>query len=120
MFQSAAAGADGIESDTIADVDIESVLQSMHSRADLSWRVLGARAGTSHATLVAYAHGRVSPTADTVERVVHAAGFEVEPALVRRLADGATRGEELEHVLALAEQFPARHSPILLAPVFGR
>ena len=111
MFQSAAAGADGIESDTIADVDIESVLQSMHSRADLSWRVLGARAGTSHATLVAYAHGRVSPTADTVERVVHAAGFEVEPA---------TRGEELEHVLALAEQFPARHSPILLAPVFGR
>lgn len=101
-------------------VDVDALLGSLHLRSSMSWRALGRRAGTSHATLVAYARGRVSPTAHTVERVVHAGGFEVEPVLVRRLPDAARRGEELEQVLALAEQFPARHSPVLLAPVFGR
>ncbi|MCB0980921.1 MAG: hypothetical protein H6513_13005 [Acidimicrobiaceae bacterium] len=101
-------------------MDVDAILRSLHRRTAMSWRELGAQAGTSHATLLAYAHGRVSPTAATVERVVHAGGFELEPALVRRLPDAARRGRELEDVLALAEQFPARHAPVLLAPVFGR
>ncbi|MEZ5382835.1 MAG: hypothetical protein R2754_13710 [Microthrixaceae bacterium] len=33
---------------------------------------------------------------------------------------GGSRGAEVEEVLALAEQFPARHDTRLTYPVFGR
>lgn len=84
-------------------------------------RDLAGRAHTSHATISAYEAGRVAPTTDTFERVVRAAGFDVEPTLVRTLAvaDRAERGRELVEVLDLAAQFPARHHPTLRCPVFG-
>ncbi|MCE9622468.1 MAG: helix-turn-helix domain-containing protein [Actinomycetia bacterium] len=96
------------------------LLRSVRERAGFSLREFGRRAGTSHATLVAYGAGRVSPSMHTVERMVHAAGFELEPALVRSLPDRETRGRELLDVLELAEQFPARHRRNLAYPVFGR
>jgi transcriptional regulator with XRE-family HTH domain len=47
-----------------------------HAReaAGLSKADLAQRAGTSRPTLSAYEHGRVSPTLDTVERILAAAG----------------------------------------------
>lgn len=96
------------------------VLHGVRSRALLSLRQLAARAHTSHATLAAYEAGRVDPGAATVERVARAAGYELEAALVRSLPDHAERARELLDVLDLAEQFPARHSPTLHCPVFGR
>ena len=38
----------------------------------------------------------------------------------RRIYGDDDRGAELEAVLALAEEFPARHSPNPPGPVFGR
>jgi hypothetical protein len=52
--------------------------------------------------------------------LVHAAGFELEPVLVRTIIDRRTRARELLDVLELAEQFPARHRRKLAYPVFGQ
>lgn len=89
----------------------------------MSLRELARRAGTSHSAVSAYETGRRSPTAETVGRIVRAAGFALDVTLCRRIygdEHGGCRGEELEAVLLLAEQFPTRHSPELAAPVFGR
>ncbi len=93
-------------------------------RSGLGLRELARRAGTSHATLHAYERGRKEPRLDTLERIVAASGFELEmtlapggrPDLITRRA----KGHELEQVLALAGEYPARHHPTLRAPVFGR
>ena len=100
-------------------MNVEWLLRGARGRRTL--RELAGRANTSHATIAAYEAGRVAPTTDTLERVVRAAGFEVEPTLVRTLpvADRAERGQELIEVLELAAQFPARHQPTLRCPVFG-
>ena len=45
--------------------------------AGLSKTDLADRAGTSRPTLSAYEHGRVSPTLDTVERILAATGFRL-------------------------------------------
>lgn len=101
-------------------MSIIGVLRVTRQRAGLTLRTLAGRAGTSHATLSAYEHGRVSPTLDTMDRIVAAAGYRIEPALVPLVADAADRGRELEAVLDLAEQFPARHDRTSRMPVFGR
>lgn len=85
----------------------------------MSLRQLAARGHTSHATLSAYEAGRVVPGGDTLDRLVRAAGFDLEPCIVRSLPDLAQRGEELLDVLDLAEHFPARHAPTLRCPPFG-
>jgi transcriptional regulator with XRE-family HTH domain len=89
--------------------------------AGLSLRALAARAGTSHSTLAAYESGRKVPSVDTVQRIVEAAGFELDVALSARLpaVDLARRGEELLEVLDLAAQFPIRPAGTLTYPRFG-
>lgn len=96
------------------------MLGGVRRKASWSLRRLGTAAHTSHATLIAYEHGRVDPAVGTLERIVRSAGYELEPSLVRSLPDVATRGQELMEVLDLAEQFPARHSATLACPPFGR
>ena len=89
-------------------------------RSRLTLRALAARAGTSHSTLSAYETGATAPTAATLDRIVAAAGFAIEPTLVRRI-DGdelGDRGDELSAVLDLASEFPARHHPHLRMPRF--
>jgi transcriptional regulator with XRE-family HTH domain len=53
------------------------LLPSARKRARLSQSELARRAGTSRPTLSAYEHGRVSPTFDTLERILSAAGHEL-------------------------------------------
>lgn len=57
--------------------------------AGLSKADLAERAGTSRPTLSAYEHGRVSPTLNTVERVLDAAGYQlvITPVLHWREVD---------------------------------
>ena len=89
----------------------------------MSLRELARRACTSHSAISAYETGRRSPTADTVDRIVRAAGFALDVTLCRRVYGGdrgGDRGDELEAALLLAEEFPARHRPELVGPVFGR
>lgn len=99
-------------------MDAAAIIKEVRRRSGLSLRLLAARAGTSHPTLLAYEAGRKSPSWETLERLVNAAGFElgvtVEP--VAPFEDRVRRGRQLVDVLELAEQFPTRHD---FAPTAG-
>ncbi len=96
-------------------------LRTARRRAGLSLRSLAARAETSHSTLAAYEQGRKVPTVETLDRIVRAAGYELEVGLTPGVGgpDRTARGRELVEVLELAAQFPARHAPGLTFPRFG-
>jgi len=72
--------------------------------------------------LAAYEADRKVPSVDTLDRIVRAAGFELEVDLTPGVGgrDRAARGQELVDVLELAAQFPARHDDMLAFPLFGR
>ncbi len=95
-------------------------LQEARHQAGLSLRQLAERAGTSHATLIAYEKGKKIPSTATYFRVLEACGNSVEIILHRRVRerDGIPRGEELSLVLELADQFPHRASRHLEFPSF--
>lgn len=103
-------------------MELQRSVAACRRRRGLSLRDLALRAGTSHSTISAYEGGRVSPTVHTLERIVAAAGQRLEVRLVPDPVgpDRVARGRELEQVLELAAQFPARHDPTLAFPVFGR
>lgn len=105
-------------------MDAAELLRTARTRSGLTLRELAARAGTSHSTLSAYESGRVTPSAATLERVLRAAGFDVDVRLSVRIggdpADRRARGQELIDVLELAEMFPARHAEHLEFPPFGQ
>jgi transcriptional regulator with XRE-family HTH domain len=95
-------------------------LREARQAAGLSLRELARRAGTSHATLLAYEEGRKVPAITTWLRVMHAAGYAVDFHRERRIreANGLPRGLELAAALALAEQFPSAPTPRLGLPRF--
>jgi transcriptional regulator with XRE-family HTH domain len=97
------------------------LLRRARLRAGLSLRAAAERAATSHATLAAYESGRKIPGLTTYLRLLNAYGYgvDIELSLRIRERDGYPRGEELEAVLELAGQFPARHSKKLNYPRFG-
>lgn len=97
------------------------LLTESRNRAGLSLREVARRAGTSHATLIAYERGTKTPSVVVFLRVLDACGFAVDFDLSPRIRwqDGIRRGEELAAVLGLAEQFPARISRHMNHPVFG-
>lgn len=84
--------------------------------------MLAERAGTSHATLVAYEAGRAVPRVDTLDRILRAAGYASEIGIVRQPdateADRRAKGDELVQALELAALFPARHARRLRFPAF--
>jgi transcriptional regulator with XRE-family HTH domain len=53
-------------------------------RSGLSRRELARRAGTSPATLAAYEAGRITPSVDTLDRLLDAPGFDAVVALTPR------------------------------------
>jgi transcriptional regulator with XRE-family HTH domain len=103
-------------------MDAASTLRTARARSGLSLRRLARRAGTSHSTLAAYEAGRVVPSVATLERIVRAAGFELEVDLLRRVEplDATARGRELLDALELAAQFPTRHRRTIEFPAFPR
>lgn len=96
------------------------LLRNAWLKSGLSLRQLARQANTSHATLNAYINGNKSPSTATLERVIAACGYAIDVSLRPRVrfSNGIPRGEELAQVLTLAEQFPARHSKTLNAPIF--
>ena len=96
------------------------LLANARADAGLSLRELAERAKTSHATLSAYEKGRKVPSVTTFLRILEACGNAVDIQLHRRIRerDGIPRGEELEAVLKLAAQFPAKASRHLDHPPF--
>ncbi|MEX0943796.1 MAG: helix-turn-helix transcriptional regulator [Pseudomonadales bacterium] len=99
---------------------VAETLRAARIAAGLSLRELAERAGTSHATLSAYEQGKKVPSATNYLRILEACGnavdIRIEPRIRER--DGIPRGEELEAVLELAEQFPHRMSRHLDLPRF--
>lgn len=95
-------------------------LQEARLASGLSLRELARRAGTSHATLLAYENAKKVPAITTWLRVMEAAGLAVDLVSSRRIRerDGIDRGEELATALRLAEKFPARLPRHLEAPRF--
>jgi hypothetical protein len=61
------------------------------------------------------------PTVETLDRIVRAAGFELEIELAPSVGgtDREARGRELVEALGLAAMFPARHAAALEFPRFG-
>jgi len=98
-----------------------STLRSARRRAGLSLRALAERASTSHSTLAAYESGRKTPSVETFDRVLRAAGYELRAELTPAVggSEAGARGRELVEVLDLAARFPSRHSPGLEFPKFG-
>lgn len=98
-----------------------STLRRARRRAGLSLRGLAARADTSHSALAAYEAGRKVPTVETLDRIVRAAGYDLDIELVPNVGglNRAARGQELIEVLELAALFPARRTPALECPRFG-
>ena len=96
------------------------LLASARAQAQLSLRELAERAKTSHATLSAYEKGRKVPSVTTYLRILEACGNAVDIQLHPRIRerDGISRGEELEAVLNLAAQFPAKAARHLDLPAF--
>lgn len=94
------------------------IIRDARRRAGLTQRLLARRARTSHSTLAAYESGAKVPTLATLERIVGAAGFRLEVELVADapFESHADRAEAIERVLALAEEFPTRHSAELAFP----
>jgi transcriptional regulator with XRE-family HTH domain len=103
-------------------MDAARTLRHARLSAGLTLRELAARSETSHATLAAYESGRVTPRADTLDRVLRAAGYAARITLGPRPdatpAEREAKGRELLEVLDLAGRFPARHAPDLRFPRF--
>jgi transcriptional regulator with XRE-family HTH domain len=102
-------------------VNAARLLRTARRRAGASLRALAARAGTSHSALAAYEAGRKVPTVETLDRILRAAGFELEIALTPAVGgpDPAARGRELADALELAAVFPMRPFGALEFPRFG-
>jgi transcriptional regulator with XRE-family HTH domain len=99
-------------------MDAASSIRMARRAARLTLRQLAERAGTSHATIAAYEGGTKVPRADTLDRIVRAAGFGTDIDLERRPdVDRVAKGRELSAAIDLAGRFPARHARRLRYPV---
>ena len=97
---------------------IAAILRQARCGAALSSRDLAKRAATSHPAILAYEKAKKTPGTATFLRLVEACGYDIaiRPSPRIRSRDGLDRGEELEQVLRLAEQFPVRASTRLAYP----
>ncbi len=82
------------------------LLERVCRLAGLSRAELARRAGTSRPTLAAYATGTKTPTLSTAERVVHAAGFDLEPVPVVEFAEVPLRGGRMAPVPSHLPRLP--------------
>ncbi len=74
--------------------------------AGLSLRALAELASTSHATIAAYEAGRVTPRADTLDRLLEACRVRLEPHRVAEIRRDPRRGppdQEFAQVLSLVD-----------------
>jgi transcriptional regulator with XRE-family HTH domain len=103
-------------------MDAATAIRTARDRAGLTQAELAARCGTSQATLSAYERGHKTPNAETLGRILAAAGFRLiaEPASRPVLTPSRSSLERLSGTLAqvieLAAALPTRHSPTLSYP----
>lgn len=103
-------------------VNIGTTLRDARRRSGLTLRALAALAGTSHSTLSAYETSTVLPRADTMLRVLEAAGWRVAVVAASDLdlATRTERGRQLEQLLRLTAHFPTARTEPLPDRTFGK
>jgi transcriptional regulator with XRE-family HTH domain len=101
-------------------VDAAVLLQEARRRSGLSRRRLAQRGGTSASTLSAYESGASVPSVATLERLLHAAGFEAEVNL-RSVpsSDEGELAEKIEALFSFVDTLPRRPRGPLRYPIFG-
>lgn len=100
-------------------MDAGHVIQIAREKSGLSKRELARRAGTSPAAIVKYESGTMSPTVDTLNRLLRVAGWEIEVQVSATSQHLVERGEmmcELLEIVDLVEIRPA--NPVLQFPRF--
>ena len=105
-------------------MNIHNAIKNARQQSGLTVSELARLANTSDSALAAYESGSKVPKIETLERIVSAAGFAIDIHLEKRMrhhsSSTGTKGEELEQVLALAQQFTARPNNHLDGPIFGQ
>jgi transcriptional regulator with XRE-family HTH domain len=89
-------------------MDAGTLLRVARRRGGLSKRALARRARTSPAAIVEYERSRRSPTFDTFERLLTAAGVRVVVSVRPLPIDPQVAARRLADVLDLAEHLPHR------------
>ena len=101
-------------------MDASRIIRVARERAGLSKRELARRAGTSPAAIVKYESGQVSPTVDTLNRIVACAGWLVEPSLAALEPDAKARGAMMADLLSVVDAVHIRQAgPDVRFPRFG-
>ena len=100
------------------DRTVGTLLRGSRKFAGFSLRQLAERTGVPRSAISAYEKGQRSPSLSILSKLLVECGVDLELHFARRIRhrDGLDRGEELEQVLALAEQFPATHDWELKLP----
>lgn len=102
-------------------MDFKALLRDARRRAGLTQAELAELSGTSQSTLSAYECGSKTPSADTLARVLAAAGVRLTTAPTRpvRTPSAAALGHAdrgLNDVIELSAQLPTRHRSALAFP----
>lgn len=90
-----------------------SLLREARRRAGLSQRELAERAGTSQSVVARIELGRTSPSADTLRRLLDAAGFELRATLVERPVTNTHMLEDVSRILRLSPEDRLREAAAL-------
>lgn len=100
-------------------MDTARLIRISRERAGLSKRELARRAGTSPAAIVKYESGATSPTVDTLDRLLRAAGWEIEVHVARVSQQLVERGEMMHELLGIVDLVDIRPAhPTLEFPRF--
>ena len=96
------------------------LLQEARRRSGLSRRKLAQCGGTSASTLAAYESGTSVPAVSTLDRLLRAAGFEVEVNLRKASPnDEQELTEKIEALFSFVDALPRRQRGPLTYPKFG-
>lgn len=97
---------------------VAELLKYARRKSGLTSRQLAENAGTSHSTILAYENARKIPSTTTFLRLLHACNYSVDFVLSPRIRGDINnlKGQELEEVLNLAEEFPVEHEATLPYP----
>jgi transcriptional regulator with XRE-family HTH domain len=92
------------------------LLRTTRLRAGLSQAELAQRAGVPRSVLSAYERAHRDPGAETLARLLHAAGFELRALPARRRLDPVRADRILQDVLGLAQDLPYRSRGLTFPP----
>ena len=80
------------------------LLRQARERAGLSQRQLAERAGTAQSVVARIERGLTSPTWDTLERLLEAAGFELAAQVEPRVVVGSHMLDDVPRILQLTPE----------------